>query len=278
MRKRKFNKMTKSQVSQLKTEHKKRWLTCTTCSNEVLVDDNVFAVKCWRCTTDLAPVEKRLLESKQKSDKPAGWRFMAEFVDKDGIVYHFGEEQPKLKGKLPSSDVEKIREQQKAKRKVKKSKAELREQKREERLVKEYEKKKKAKKKVEDQKKEAVEKLKEEKSPAPKTKKGVTRKTKKATTKKTKKATKGKASVRYEKFEEPRIATDRQQIQKFVESEGIFGEHLKRRQIEITSIKKISKTSYAAIDNETGNVKNKRRGYKVVLENGDTNIINITVK
>jgi len=32
--------------------------------------------------------------------RPAGWHWMAEFVDKDGTVYHKGKEVPKLKGTL----------------------------------------------------------------------------------------------------------------------------------------------------------------------------------
>ena len=58
----------------------------------------------------------------------------------------------------------------------------------------------------------------------------------------------------------------------------MFAEHLRRREIQEGAIQKIARTSYAAIDKETGAVKNKRRGYKVSLETGDTKIININVK
>ena len=37
--------------------------------------------------------------------RPAGCHWMKEFVDKDGTVYHFGKEQPKLKGKLKPTKV-----------------------------------------------------------------------------------------------------------------------------------------------------------------------------
>ena len=37
--------------------------------------------------------------------RPAGWHWMAEFVDKDGNVFHKGVEQPKLKGTLPPTKV-----------------------------------------------------------------------------------------------------------------------------------------------------------------------------
>ena len=38
--------------------------------------------------------------------RPAGWHWMAEFVDKDGNVFHKGKEQPKLKGTLPPTKIE----------------------------------------------------------------------------------------------------------------------------------------------------------------------------
>ena len=49
------------------------------------------------------------MEAKTKSynptGRPAGWHWMAEFVDKDGNVFHKGKEQPKLKGTLPPTKV-----------------------------------------------------------------------------------------------------------------------------------------------------------------------------
>ena len=44
-------------------------------------------------------------KSKPKTGRPAGWHWMAEFVDKDGTVYHKGKEQPKLKGTLPPTEI-----------------------------------------------------------------------------------------------------------------------------------------------------------------------------
>ena len=40
-----------------------------------------------------------------KTGRPSGWHWMAEFVDKDGTVYHRGKEQPKLKGTLSPTEV-----------------------------------------------------------------------------------------------------------------------------------------------------------------------------
>src|SRR5665647_98768 len=132
MKAKKITKMNPHQVERLKVEHKTKMLTCTTCENRVKVDEDVIAVKCHICTAKLAPLAKNLVQPKEKSDKPAGWRFMSEFVDKDGNVFHFGEEQSELKGTKEPSNVEKIRAEQKTKRKESKVKKEKREQMKEE--------------------------------------------------------------------------------------------------------------------------------------------------
>ena len=41
--------------------------------------------------------------------RPPGWHFMAEFVDKDGNVFHKGKEMKKLKGTLPATKVKPIK-------------------------------------------------------------------------------------------------------------------------------------------------------------------------
>ena len=60
------------------------------------------------------------MEAKTKSYKPtgrpAGWHWMAEFVDKDGNVFHKGVEQPKLKGTLKPT---KVKPKKKTKRRTK---------------------------------------------------------------------------------------------------------------------------------------------------------------
>ena len=43
--------------------------------------------------------------SYKPTGRPAGWHWMAEFVDKDGNVFHKGVEQLKLKGTLPPTKV-----------------------------------------------------------------------------------------------------------------------------------------------------------------------------
>ena len=52
----------------------------------------------------------------KRTGRPAGWHWMAEFVDKDGNVFHKGKEQPKLKGTLPPT---KVKPKKKVKRKTK---------------------------------------------------------------------------------------------------------------------------------------------------------------
>ena len=57
----------------------------------------------------MARMDKMFPEEKKskriRTGRPAGWHWMAEFVDKDGTVYHKGKEQPKLKGTLPPTKV-----------------------------------------------------------------------------------------------------------------------------------------------------------------------------
>ena len=48
-------------------------------------------------------------KQKQPTGRPAGWHFMAEFVDKDGNVFHNGKEQKKLKGTLPPTKVQPVK-------------------------------------------------------------------------------------------------------------------------------------------------------------------------
>lgn len=76
-----------------------------TCDEWTLVGPDATAVLCYKCTSLLteAPVVRA---AQTKSDKPKGWKFMKVFVDKDGTVYHKGEEQPDLKGTLPVTVIE----------------------------------------------------------------------------------------------------------------------------------------------------------------------------
>lgn len=71
------------------------------CYEEVLVDDNSQSALCWKCTALIVPPP----EEKKPNGYPRGWKFMAEFVDKDGNVFHKGELQENLFGTLPPTEI-----------------------------------------------------------------------------------------------------------------------------------------------------------------------------
>lgn len=71
------------------------------CYEEVLVDDNSQSALCWKCTALIVPPP----EEKKPSGYPRGWKFMAEFVDKEGNVFHKGELQEHLFGTLPPTEI-----------------------------------------------------------------------------------------------------------------------------------------------------------------------------
>ena len=48
-----------------------------------------------------------------RTGRPSGWHWMAEFVDRDGNVFHKGKEQPDLKGTLPPTKVKPRRKKKK---------------------------------------------------------------------------------------------------------------------------------------------------------------------
>ena len=71
-------------------------LSCHKCNRIVEnIGETATKVTCSVCTMMLVGLPE---EAKQKisTGRPAGWHFMAEFVDKDGNVFHKSKEQPKL--------------------------------------------------------------------------------------------------------------------------------------------------------------------------------------
>ena len=91
-------------------EKDKRWMICKVCQSEyVCVDDDTVAVTCSNCVTrrtlNLMPMDSFFKSTKPKTGRPAGWHWMSEYVDKDGNVFHKGNEQPDLKGTLPPTKV-----------------------------------------------------------------------------------------------------------------------------------------------------------------------------
>ena len=92
-------------------ENGQRYLQCKSCYDYKPVDAKTFAITCGTCTIyrtlKLMPLEEMMpsLRKKKSTGRPAGWHWMAEFVDKDGNVFHKGKEQPELKGTLKPTKV-----------------------------------------------------------------------------------------------------------------------------------------------------------------------------
>ena len=100
------------------TEGTVRYMSCMVCGHYEAVGESATAVKCSRCVSlimmDKYPHAKP--KSYKPTGRPAGWHWMAEFVDKDGNVFHKGKEQPKLKGTLKPT---KVKPPKKTKRRTK---------------------------------------------------------------------------------------------------------------------------------------------------------------
>ena len=87
-------------------EDGKLYMACkNNCGNYEVVGEETIATTCWSCVMKVVgfPEEPKGYVS---TGRPAGWHFMNEFVDKDGNVFHKGKEQPKLKGTLEPTVVE----------------------------------------------------------------------------------------------------------------------------------------------------------------------------
>jgi len=75
-----------------------KYMSCKLCGQMTQVGDDATAVTCSHCVNEM--VEGPQFSSRRvSSGRPAGWHFMAEYVDKDGNVFQKGVEVPKLKGK-----------------------------------------------------------------------------------------------------------------------------------------------------------------------------------
>ena len=93
-------------------EDGKRFMLCKRCQSEyVETSENTVAVTCSMCVHKLCVSQMSLeemmpsLRKKKSTGRPPGWHWMAEFVDKDGNVFHKGKEQPELKGTLKPTKV-----------------------------------------------------------------------------------------------------------------------------------------------------------------------------
>jgi len=108
-------------------ENDQRWLQCKHCYEYKKVDPEVGAITCGNCVVKIDLIkfpDTAIKKQKVSSGKPPGWHWMAEFVDKDGKVFHRGKEQPRLKGTLkptkvkPRKKKKKLTEEQKLKRDI----------------------------------------------------------------------------------------------------------------------------------------------------------------
>lgn len=107
------------------TDKKSFYVTeCSICGNEIKVSKEATGGTCWRCLAKRVPPPPEKKEYKP-TGRPRGWKLYKEFVDKDGNVFHFGKEQPDLKGTLPPTEVEvKKKSKTKKSKKTKKEKEE----------------------------------------------------------------------------------------------------------------------------------------------------------
>ena len=104
-----------------------RWIQCKRCFEYQKCDSDAVAITCSHCVqlVMMAKFPDLIPQQKKSSGRPAGWHWMKEFVDKDGNVFHKGEEQPDLKGTLeptvvkPRKKKKKLSEDEKLQRDLK---------------------------------------------------------------------------------------------------------------------------------------------------------------
>ena len=83
-----------------------RAMICHKCNRIVEnVGEEAVKVTCSYCVFSIVGMPESPKSAYKPTGRPAGWHWMAEFVDKDGTVFHKGKEQPKLKGTLSPTKV-----------------------------------------------------------------------------------------------------------------------------------------------------------------------------
>jgi len=95
---------------------------CSECGRDMIVAETATGGTCSSCTQMkclalLTDAERDRLFGVGKNNRssvvrPRGWKWMKEFVDADGTVYHKGVEQPKMKGTRPVTDIAAIKKRQ----------------------------------------------------------------------------------------------------------------------------------------------------------------------
>ena len=118
--------------------HEYTTLPCRGCGEDTQVESGCIEVLCGLCACKAAgPTDNMIRAEARKqaklegdSGRPRGWHLAAEWVDKDGNVFHKGVEVPELKGTKPPTPIEtkpkltkaerrKRREERKAKKEAK---------------------------------------------------------------------------------------------------------------------------------------------------------------
>lgn len=84
-----------------------KYYTGHACNNVMPVSETTEKVVCWACVIRLMGNPTVKTEVQKNTGFPRGWKFMNEYIDKDGNVYHKGEIQPKLKGTKSPTKIKK---------------------------------------------------------------------------------------------------------------------------------------------------------------------------
>lgn len=90
-------------------ENGKRFMECKVCGQFTEVSHDTKSTICCICVREGFEKEFpfQFKTGYKPTGRPRGWKFMKEYVDKDGTVFHKGVEQPKLKGKLKPTVIKK---------------------------------------------------------------------------------------------------------------------------------------------------------------------------
>ena len=76
------------------------------CNEWSEIGEGATAVLCYKCV-NLTVGPPEIKGGYVSKGRPRGWQFMKEFVDPQGNVFHKGKEQPKLKGTLEPTKIDK---------------------------------------------------------------------------------------------------------------------------------------------------------------------------
>lgn len=87
----------------------RKTMQCKVCGGTVHgVSADAIAVECPLCLNRQVPCDETTLPAARSEPiGPKGWHLRNVFVTEEGVVYHKGVEQPKLKGTLPATVIEK---------------------------------------------------------------------------------------------------------------------------------------------------------------------------